>query len=187
MTAVATFFGLLEQAGLAHKKLLDEAFERGREVGRSEAMAEFKARLAGLTDTLIRSDAEAPESEQPTDKGVGAEREAEVQDTKRASPGSVKPTIAKLVSERPGITTRDVERLTGFKLNTIRGTIWTLQKEGVIERREEGIYPLAPKHEADAGANNGDAEAQTNEAAGEMSVPDAPTASVEGAEDGLFS
>lgn len=156
MAFVSTFFGLLEQAGIAHKKLLDEAFEKGREAGRAEAVAEFKARLAGLTDSLAFEGNAATHSDQNEEQKPSQVRpESQASDqhvAKRASPGSVKPTIAKLVADRPGLTTRELEQITGFKLNSIRGTLWTLQNEKVIERRGEQVFPLAQKDEA-AGTN----------------------------------
>ena len=44
----------------------------------------------------------------------------------RASPGSVKPVILDLIAKNPGITSADLQRRSGAKMNSVRGTLWTI-------------------------------------------------------------
>ncbi len=59
----------------------------------------------------------------------------------RAPSGSIKPKIAELVYNGAlGITAREIVDITGFKPNTVRGTLWTLRREGLIAKKGEGWY-----------------------------------------------
>ena len=64
-------------------------------------------------------------------------------DGHRATQGSVKPTIAKMIAEHEtdGLTPGEITHQTGFKANTVRGTIWTLGQEGSIVKRGSRWYP----------------------------------------------
>ncbi|WP_143132141.1 hypothetical protein [Methylobacterium sp. 174MFSha1.1] len=148
---------ILSELASHQARLMTEAFEAGRAAGRVEATADILHKIGTILPTgpvvapmlPIASEAkgEAARPIAPPPAFGGGE------DTGRATPGSVKPRVAQLVSERPGITTRQIEDATGFKLNSIRGTLWALHaQDHVIERRNGGWYPSAQKDEA-AGAN----------------------------------
>jgi len=68
----------------------------------------------------------------------------------KAPPGTVKPTILRLVETSRGLLTEQIIGSTGFKENSVRGTLSTLLKEGKIERN--GTYWVknreAPQAEA---------------------------------------
>jgi hypothetical protein len=116
----------------ALRPLLRDAFESGRAVGREEASADFKAKIASLlsvgppeTIKLVASDLL-----------VGTD--------KRAVSGSVKPTIARLITEsgRAGVTPDDILKATGFKPNSVRGTLWTLGNKGLAVKRDGRWFPV---------------------------------------------
>lgn len=54
----------------------------------------------------------------------------------RAAPGTVKPTILQRIKDAKaiGLTTEELIEQTGFKANSVRGTVSTLQAEGMIQR-----------------------------------------------------
>lgn len=185
MAGEEKFSELLAQLDHAHKVRTDAAFERGREVGRQEALAELKQTLSGF----LASDGTVEPGWAPLNQHVlptPTDTPIDEAPKRRASPGSVKPAITQYVLEHPGSTTEEVRKHTGAKSNSVRGTLWTLTTEGMIERRDGRWFPVVQKNEAIDAANSGDTQAQKNEAAGEMSEPDAPTASVENAHPGVF-
>ncbi|MGC1863157.1 MAG: hypothetical protein WA733_19080 [Methylocystis sp.] len=54
----------------------------------------------------------------------------------RATPGTVKPTIERLIEEAwGGISTNDLIVKTGFKENSVRATLTTLGRDGFAEKR----------------------------------------------------
>lgn len=167
--AVREFSDILDEAAAQQERLLTEAFEAGRALGRREASAKLKARLFGLLSDDGSDDSVAlggPQEFFANDgfAGVDVAGSDGQEHDRRAPPGSVKPAIAKLVGERPGLTTEEVTNATGFKKNSVRGTLWLLSTEEQVERREGRWYPVAQK----------------DEAVGTESEPDAPTASVSG-------
>jgi hypothetical protein len=56
----------------------------------------------------------------------------------KAPPGTVKPAILRMVETSPGLLTEQIISATGFKENSVRGTLSTLLKQGKIERN--GAY-----------------------------------------------
>ena len=56
----------------------------------------------------------------------------------KAPPGTVRPAILNIIMNSGGLQTEQIIRATGFKENSVRGTISTLAKEGKIERRLNG-------------------------------------------------
>ena len=140
------------------ERLLREAFEAGRSVGREESRTEFRRKLNGLLVGDETTDG-APSTgggEVGLTKSVGAvgpDVQPVEDNGKRATPGSVKPTISKLVLDEPGLSVGDIQKRTGFKHNSVRGTLWTLSAtDKVIERRGDGWFPVAKRDEA-AGTN----------------------------------
>ena len=98
-------------------KLLEEAFEAGR--------ADMKRELETFLsrgDTALFTGA------------VGPAADTEV----RAPSGTVKPAIKRLIEKAPnGIRASDIIERTGFKDNSVRGTLATLRAEGFAERHGE--------------------------------------------------
>jgi hypothetical protein len=109
--------------------LILEAYEIGREDMRRELMA--------LLSPSRASDHVAPSVF--VDGGVVANKEP---------PGTVRPAILSMIESSNGIQVAEIIRATGFKENSVRGTVSTLAKEGKIFRNLNGW--VAKKHEASA-------------------------------------
>lgn len=123
-------------------------FEAGKQQGERDAAVGLKARLSAiLSDDAIAPDAQpqreyAVVNEQVT---VGADNDQSDDDTGRAAPGTVKPTILSIIANsQNGMLTREVVSATGFKPNSVRGTLWTLHNEGSIEKADSGRWVAAP-------------------------------------------
>jgi hypothetical protein len=119
--------------------LLRETFEAGREAGARETTAAMKAKLLEAVDSLNVADAALNTvlgvtptlADEPPAPQVLEEAAAI-----RATPGTVKPTIERLIASAPnGITTEEILAKTGFKANSVRGTLWTLNNDQAIEKR----------------------------------------------------
>ena len=104
-------------------RLLREAYRIGREDMRRELM------------TLLSPSGEntAPAPSRLSDHIIPAYF------TAKAPPGTVKPALLALISRDEGANIRDMEA-TGVKHNSIRGTMFALQKEGKIEKRGDRWY-----------------------------------------------
>ncbi|WP_175577888.1 helix-turn-helix domain-containing protein [Mongoliimonas terrestris] len=112
--------------------LLAEAYERGRAVGRAEAEAELKERLASLFGGNMVPAA-------PTVAQAIASSEHNTTADGRLAPGTVKPRVHAVIMEHPeGMRIEDIALLTGFKTNSVRGTLYALKEEGYAEKR--GLY-----------------------------------------------
>jgi hypothetical protein len=73
-------------------------------------------------------------------------------DGDRAALGTVKPRILELISRRNGASVAEIEAL-GIKHNSIRGTLYSLQKDDRIERRGDRWFAViktegAPSNES---------------------------------------
>ncbi len=141
---------ILDEGSASLERWLSEAFEAGRAAGRQEGVAEVKAKLAGLLDDggpevtrAIAASANVTHA-LPAWLGPGPK----TQSGGRAPPNSVKPTIVKLVHDAPGLTREEIATRTGFKFNSVRGTLWTLSNEGIIEQRDGRYFPASQKNEA---------------------------------------
>lgn len=116
---------MISDAADALRPLIEEAFAAGKDEGRREAADEFKAKIGAILGE------ESAPSKPSTPSVTGAPDEEA-----RAPSGTVKPAVLRLIREsQGGITTTEITRLTGFKHNSIRGTLWGLQKEGKITKR----------------------------------------------------
>jgi hypothetical protein len=110
------------------RKLLEEAFEAGRADMRREMLA-------------LLSDNSRQTFYRPTVTLTGSDADLEVG---RAPSGTVKPAIKELIEKAPnGILASDIIEKTGFKENSVRGTLSALKAEGFAERRGELWFPLA--------------------------------------------
>lgn len=117
---------------------LTEAFEAGRAQGKREASNEVRTKLVGFFDNM-----EAPDSVSVMTQVEGethplpAQSQLHTTNGARATPGTVKPTIARIISAAPdGLTTEDIVKQTGFKENSVRGTLHNLRTEKTIKKRE---------------------------------------------------
>ena len=62
----------------------------------------------------------------------------------RAALGTVKPRVLELVSRDTGASVPEIEAI-GIKPNSIRGTLYALQKDGIIQRRGDRWYAATPE------------------------------------------
>jgi hypothetical protein len=59
---------------------------------------------------------------------------AVVRTAAKAPPGTVRPAILAMIEASEGLLTEQILKATGFKENSVRGTLSNLQKQGEIER-----------------------------------------------------
>lgn len=60
--------------------------------------------------------------------------------------------ILSVVLSQPGISRSGIERITHAKPNSIRGTLWGLTQEGLVERRgKDAWFPTTKAIEASGG------------------------------------
>ena len=123
--------------------LLSEAYEAGRKAGYQEASAALKAKLFGVlkdgsdevalpTESSFLSEGGSVSGDEPDSALTMSDRTT----PRRATPGSVKPAILKYLSDsRGGLSVDDIVTATGFKPNSVRGTLWTLGNEGSASKR----------------------------------------------------
>jgi hypothetical protein len=108
---------LASRASADITRALWEAYEIGREDMRRELMA-----------LLSPSRNDAPPPGPLYDTNASEPRA-------KAPPGTVRPAILSMIELSSGVTTEHIIRTTGFKENSVRGTLSTLAKELRIERR----------------------------------------------------
>lgn len=135
----ATLDSIISASSEALRPLIEEAFELGRDAGRSEASAEMKAKLADLLSDNHR--ATPPVAASAVVSPIApATRAADTSD-KRAKPGSVRPAIMQMIADTDaGVTSEEIVKATGFKPNSVRGTLWTLGHEGLAVKRGNRWY-----------------------------------------------
>lgn len=130
--------------------LLRDAADFGYEHGKQAAAIELRQKVARALE--LGAVALAPLSSFPEMNGpVPGSIEEQIAQrilTERAAPGSVKPTLARFVSDHPGLTVDQIQERTGIKRNSVRGTLWTLSNEKIVERRGHGWFPVAQTNEA---------------------------------------
>jgi hypothetical protein len=121
----------LENIIAASAEAVREAFELGRNVGRTEASADLRAKI----DDLLSAGQNAPAAPSSDRSAVSSDG--------RATQGSVKPTIARMIAESgtDGLTAGKIIDITGFKPNSVRGTLWGLGHDGSIVKRAGRWYP----------------------------------------------
>lgn len=137
---------IFDRAASTIRAMLFDAYEAGRQIGRKEAAAEFKAKIADFLE-------QEPKAKHVVVSVTGVSAEAQ---TSRAAPGSVKPAIMKLVQDSGGMSLRDIEQATGFKYNSVRGTLWQLQQEDKIVK-DGDIYRAVSQKNEPAGTPSKDA------------------------------
>jgi hypothetical protein len=133
-----TLDSIIAASAEALRPLLQEAFEAGRGVGRGEAAADLKAKIVGLLSIADQS------ATTDTEELIITPDLAAVASNGRAAQGSVKPTIARMIVDgaQAGVTSEEITTRTGFKPNTVRGTLWTLGNEGLAVKRGGRWYPV---------------------------------------------
>ena len=126
---------LLSRATQGVRKLLEEAYAAGRAKEREEMKRE-------LTTFLSRGSEAQPTVARP-----------EVDSNGRAPSGTVKPAIKELIEKAPnGILAADIIEKTGFKENSVRGTLSALKAEGFAQRRGE-LWFLSQRNDPLASAS----------------------------------
>ena len=144
--AMSGIDGILTEATGAIRPLLERAFAIGREIGYREGADSIRA---AMSDFLMKR-VDIDEHIAP----VGTVHEVEIVDSLtlsgRASPGSVKPVLLEFIRNHPGVTMNDLQEQTGIKPNSVRGTVWSLQKEGLVIKQGNGFAISTP-----ASAGNG--------------------------------
>ncbi len=105
--------------------LIRDAYEMGREDMRRELVALLSpSAREGVETTTIAYGYDAAVARAPA----------------KAPPGTVRPAIVKMIEESSGVSTDQILTATGFKENSVRGTLSTLHKEGKIARNQEGHW-----------------------------------------------
>jgi hypothetical protein len=110
-----------------------DSIERGKE----EAYASFPAIVKEATRLLS-----GLHEESKSDIPIGSVWQQPA--TERAALGTVKPKVLALVSRDIGASITEIEAI-GIKPNSIRGTLYSLQKDGVIRREGDRWYALTPE------------------------------------------
>jgi hypothetical protein len=107
------------------RKLLEEAFEAGRADGKRE--------ITDLLSNVLR-----PQEIVPIGTPMPLLHAGIANGDGRARSGTVKPAIKELIEKSPnGIRASDIIERTGFKDNSVRGTLAALRAEGFAERHGE--------------------------------------------------
>jgi hypothetical protein len=102
------------------RRRLEEAFEAGGATMRRDLLAALQQDDVAL-DIALRG---------LTDANVEQETFG-----RRAPSGTVRPTIRRLIARyKDGISTSDIIKQTGFKVNSVRSTLATLRREGLAQR-----------------------------------------------------
>lgn len=139
---------IISDAATSLRPLLQEAFEAGRRVGhdegRRDASEELRSRLSGIFE-------ETSGQGKPEIHPAEAVRSpsAVVSDVERAPVGTVKPMVLKMLRENPsGLSVAELTARTGFKKNSVRGTLWGIKQDGDAERRGERWFAIAKERAA---------------------------------------
>jgi hypothetical protein len=171
---------LLSEIGPALKPLIDAVYQAGYADGRAAAKADLHSKMSAL----LLDDNVVPV--EPYGKATPNEQtEAE---SDRAAPGTVKPAILKLIKDHPeGLTRRDIIDLTGFKVNSVRGTLWQLHAvDREIDTHKGKWYPKgSPQYVEDIG---GPQYLELDDGSEEKEPPDTPSSGSEtGSDDDVHS
>jgi IclR helix-turn-helix domain len=121
----------LELAWQSGYKAIEAAFEAGRAAGKNEASEELRDRLASVLNVPMNKAAVLPPL--PPLPSLDAEEQAE---SKRATRGSIRPTVIRALSDYglPGLRPSEIASRTGLNENSVRGTLNTLAHEGVTTK-----------------------------------------------------
>ena len=138
---VRSLENIISDSMSAHRHLLQEAFDAGRNIGREEAAAYLRAQIDGVLSSNHGALEDATKS--VTKPTVAADPD------KRAVAGSVRPTILRMIisSANTGLTQDEIAKETGFKFNSVRGTLWALGRDGVAVKRDNRWFPVEQNYE----------------------------------------
>jgi hypothetical protein len=160
---------LLSKASVALRPLLEEAYSAGMADGRRQAANEFRSKIDSALRTALAEGEPSPSlitaPRQKAPRQSATESEAET----RATPGTVKPTILNLIRSSPhGLTTREIEEQTGFKHNSVRGTVWALHSRDQLiarsgDRWVDAKNETPPADAEGASSDTGEGDASPNE------------------------
>lgn len=169
-------------------RLLERAYQAGFDAGKEAGAQELRdnvtrALAIGVVGFGALSHIEAKKNATP------ATSEGDDEADGRQPPNSVKPEILRLVRMQPGLTRDEIVAATGFKPNSVRGTLWALRAQDhaiIFEdgrwfprtssffRRDDGPdYSRADESEAEFSTGNGGGN---EKAADEQSGQDASAA-----------
>lgn len=123
---------ILSRATQDLRELLEEAFEAGRAKEREDIRRQLAAYLGpGEAPSEVTPSGDTRELDNFT-----ASQRVAPSILARAQPGTVKPAIEALIEKATnGISTSEIIEKTGFKENSIRGTLSALKADGFTERR----------------------------------------------------
>lgn len=129
---------ILADVTKALRPALEAALVHVKEDAKREAAAEFKSKLAAMLDDTPQAVIAQKSGVAPKDDRVVYSPPHRKTRKGRASPGTVKPQILSVIRNSPdGVGTKEIAEKTGFKYNSVRGTLWLLKKELAIENRDE--------------------------------------------------
>lgn len=136
--AYDTFQAAMQQSYDKGKK---EGYAEGYDAGFAAAQKEIMAMVSGIGK---RYSGEGIENIRVPSRAITL-------DDERAAPGTVKPAILKLIKEHPdGLSKSQIVNLTGIKPNSVRGTLWSLNQEGVIGKGGRDLWiPIESSEQTD--------------------------------------
>jgi hypothetical protein len=122
----------------AISRMIEEAYQQGYSqgfaAGKQEAGQELLQFVASMNTANI------PVLYDVTMEGTAALSN----ESDKQPPGTVKPAVLKAIQDSStGLSIRQIEQKTGFKYNSIRGTVWLLQKEGLVVKGEGNLWVAA--------------------------------------------
>lgn len=132
---------IIAASGSAFRDLLTEAYASGHEAGFDAGYQAAISRVMGAVKLVATPPDGEPEARVITGEMRVTEGHDGAEMDVRAAPGTVKPAIEKLVKESAGITMQEIVERTGFKLNSVRGTLYTLKSEGSVDKWGEQWFP----------------------------------------------
>lgn len=104
------------------------------DIGKVDGVAKLRAEMAAVLSPYA-SESPVGGSSAPVGNGRGPPASEN-----KAPMGTVKPGILSLIERTPdGLTQDDIIKLTGFKSNSVRGTLYSLLTDNLV-RREGGRY-----------------------------------------------
>jgi hypothetical protein len=110
------------------------------EIGKDEGAAVMRANLAAFLQVGAHDRPTTDNNGSATGTTAGASTDSQKD---KAQKGTVKPGIVKLINDTPaGLTQDEIIERTGFKSNSVRGTLYTILTEGLVQRRSGRYFPL---------------------------------------------
>ena len=118
------------------------------EIGKDEGAAVMRANLAAFLQVGADRQTTDIHNGSATGTQTAAGTSSDYQKDK-AQKGTVKPGIVKLINDTPdGLTQDEIIERTGFKSNSVRGTLYAILTEGLVQRRSGRYFPLGGNGES---------------------------------------